>query len=159
MVYRGGRKKGVKNNKPIPQRFWEKVTKTDTCWLWMAATAGPQGFQYGRFWNGTNTLIASRYSWQLHHGPIPEGMYVLHTCDVPLCVNPFHLFLGTQKQNMQDCAAKHRNGAAKFSETEIRRIRSSTNQTLDQLAHAFHTTKSNIHYIRKGTTWQWVTQI
>jgi hypothetical protein len=89
------------------QRFWAKVEKTDGCWLW---TAAKDRLGYGYFkWDGKQGK-AYRYSWTLHNGPIPTGMCVLHRCDTPSCVNPAHLFLGTQADNVRDMDAKGRRG-------------------------------------------------
>ena len=85
-------------------RFWSLVEKTETCWLWRGPQI-PQG--YGEFCN-QKAILAHRFSWQLAHGPIPVGLYILHTCDVPLCVNPDHLWAGTQQDNIRDCLRKRR---------------------------------------------------
>src|SRR5262245_50376469 len=92
-------------------RFWAKVNKTDGCWLW---TAQVNNKGYGRFYYYPKTethrrswgIYAHRLSWMLANGEIPEGMNVLHRCDTPACVNPEHLFLGTQADNMHDCKIK-----------------------------------------------------
>jgi len=87
------------------ERFWAKVNKTDACWEWTAASQ-PKG--YGRFKVNGRLVGAHRFSYELHYGPIPEGLWVLHRCDNPKCVNPEHLFLGTRSDNMFDCARKDR---------------------------------------------------
>lgn len=89
-------------------RFLAKVKKTDSCWLW---TASSNGHGYGQFAVSRRLgkpLAAHRVSFVIHVGPIPKGMFVLHRCDIPACVNPQHLFLGNQKDNMQDRIAKGR---------------------------------------------------
>ncbi len=94
--------------RPLSERFWPKVLKTDTCWLWQGAT---QKFGYGKITSGGDrgqTLIAHRVVWEWTYGPIPNNLRVLHKCDVPQCVNPEHLWLGTQGDNMQDCVHKGR---------------------------------------------------
>lgn len=90
----------------LEKRFWIKVKKTDSCWLWMA---GKFHFGHGRFKIRNKNKQAHRVSWEMKNGPIPNGMLVCHKCDVPSCVNPDHLFLGTYKDNMQDSLLKGRN--------------------------------------------------
>lgn len=87
------------------ERFWGKVTKTESCWLWTAALDGKG---YGRFWDGEHIVASHRYSWILVNGKIPDGMNICHHCDVPVCIRPTHLFMGTQKQNIHDMIAKGR---------------------------------------------------
>jgi hypothetical protein len=96
------------------ERFWEKVDikGPDDCWLWESA---PSTSGYGVFYAGTRTaggwpqqVKAHRFSYVCIVGDIPEGMWVLHRCDTPLCVNPFHLFLGTALDNTRDMISKGR---------------------------------------------------
>lgn len=90
-------------------RFWSRVHKTETCWLW---TGKPDSVGYGLIGrNGRNTAIRShRASWIINRGPIPKGMMVCHNCpiaDNKLCVNPDHLYLGGNVENGRDRAIKH----------------------------------------------------
>lgn len=88
--------------------FWLRINRTDTCWLWTGNKL-PHG--YGLFGGKTSHRYAHRYSYAKFKGPIPDGMFVCHQCDEPSCVNPDHLFLGTQKTNMEDCSKKDRTRA------------------------------------------------
>jgi len=75
------------------------------CWKWKANTNSDG---YGTFWFNKKMTKAHRVSWEIHKGPIPVGKQVLHTCDNPPCVNPEHLFLGTNTDNVQDKVFKYR---------------------------------------------------
>ena len=79
------------------------------CWIWIgSAGAGKSHMPYGDFRRNGEYFTAHRASYQAFKGAIPEGMQVLHRCDVSLCVNPSHLFLGTNAQNIADSMAKGR---------------------------------------------------
>ncbi len=106
------------------QRFFKKIKRTVGCWPW---TATRDSCGYGQIGIRGRTMNAHRLSWLIHKGDIPKGigshgMCVLHTCDTPSCVNPEHLFLGSQADNMADCRAKGRSNAV-LTEEDVRRIR------------------------------------
>lgn len=83
------------------QRFMSKVKITDSCWLWIGSTVSG----YGQFWNGQKVI---RAHWFLLPRYPKEGEVACHKCDVKNCVNPEHVFVGTQKDNMQDASKKKR---------------------------------------------------
>lgn len=82
-------------------RFWNKVEKTNTCWIWIASTRSG----YGAFKLHGKVISAHRLVWQWNYGEIPGGLNVLHICNNRRCVNPTHLYLGTHKDNVRDSIA------------------------------------------------------
>ena len=92
-------------------RFWTHVDQSngpDACWPW---TAYRDRGGYGRMGIGgqpSRLALSHRVAWEIAHGPIPAGLIVCHHCDNPSCCNPAHLFLGGQRDNMRDSAAKGR---------------------------------------------------
>jgi hypothetical protein len=100
--------------KPIPDsdRFWKFVIKTENCWIWIGGTdENGRGIftPYKR-----KATRAYRFSWELVKGPIPKGLNICHNCDNPICVNPEHLFIGTQKDNLDDMVDKGRHNPISF---------------------------------------------
>lgn len=92
------------------KRFWFYVTTGDGCWLW---TGPKNNMGYGVLGIDRKHVLAHRFSYELHNAPIPPGLECCHRCDVPLCVRPDHLFLGTHTENMADRDAKGRSCAPK----------------------------------------------
>lgn len=104
-------------SRAIEERFWEKVAigAPDQCWLWTAGTVSDgAGMFYGAVRHEGKPRRAHVVSYILEHGEVPDGMCVCHTCDVPLCVNPAHLWLGTRGQNNADMVAKGRHVPRSF---------------------------------------------
>lgn len=104
---------------PLAVRFWAKVEKTPTCWEWRGATVTG----YGHISMGGvlgKIRLAHRISWEMHNGPIPDGLHVCHRCDNPKCVRPDHLFLGTDLDNAQDRDAKGRSRPANSLKTHCK---------------------------------------
>lgn len=89
----------------IEERFFDKVTKTDSCWLWTGAITS-RG--YGSIRVEGKSTSTHRLSYMLFNGEIPDGFVVCHTCDVPACVNPEHLWVGTVSDNVRDMIQKNR---------------------------------------------------
>lgn len=93
--------------RPMRERLMERVVFGATdCWHWMGAR---NAFGYGRMTHEGRLQVAHRLSWTEANGPIPDGLYALHKCDNPSCINPDHLFLGTYSDNLRDAWAKGRN--------------------------------------------------
>ncbi len=106
------------------ERFWNKVYKTDTCWLW---TAAKDKDGYGFFKVNQVMTKAHRMAYELAFGNFDKALFVCHSCDIPSCVNPKHLFLGTITDNNRDCTAKgHNKGHTRHSVEIIHAIRSAS---------------------------------
>jgi hypothetical protein len=87
------------------ERFWERVVKRGGCWVHLSSCADRW---YGQLQVNGRKCSAHRFSWELHNGPVPPGLWVLHRCDNKACVYPVHLFLGTHRDNVADREAKGR---------------------------------------------------
>ncbi len=158
----------------LAERLWEKVEKAPGagCWIFTGSLQGGYGSISAGGHSG-RMLRAHRVAWELIVGPVPDGLFVCHRCDEPACCradkNPTksHLFLGTQSDNMVDCAAKGRlspvrlssknrgeaNGRAKLTAALAAEVRASP-LTAARAAEAFGVSVSTIHAIRQGRIWR-----
>lgn len=151
--------------RPLSELFWLHAARADpeTCWVW----EGPKLTNgYGHFKRGDIKFYAHRVSYELHHGPIPDGMLVCHTCDNPPCVNPAHLFAGTFQDNNRDRHTKGRSkgtfpsGAAhpgaKLSDADVKEILSLRDSGLLQreIAERFGVSRTTISSIWLGKTYR-----
>lgn len=132
------------------------------CWLWTGA-AMPSG--YGQLIHNNRKLLAHRAMWERHNGPIPPGKNVCHRCDNPRCVNPEHLFIGSQAENLIDMRAKgrgskpprndhrgERHPSVKLTEQQAREIRATTGMRKD-IAARFNISPTQVHRIQTGKRW------
>jgi hypothetical protein len=149
----------------VNERFWEKVNilSEEECWEWKAYVIPDKG--YGTFWYMGENTFSHRMSWFLANGNIPSGLEVLHRCDNPPCVNPRHLFLGTQKDNMQDMIQKgrrflmigelHANSVLTANDViEIRRRRKETGEHYDSIGRDFNLHSNYARDICTYKTWK-----
>lgn len=154
---------------PTISRFTQRV-EYDTaggCWLWSGTLVPNTG--YGQIHLDGKGVGAHRLAWTLFVGPIPKGIVVCHKCDVRACVNPAHLFLGTQADNMADMKAKGRANrkfgeavsGAKLRSTDIPVIlqRLADGESCKRIADSFGLTDCAVNAIRRGKSWSHVTGI
>lgn len=151
-------------------RFSEKFVAIPIagCWIWTAAV---NEFGYGRFfveWRCGRSVLdkAHRVSWRIYKGEIPDGFGILHHCDVPCCVNPSHLFVGTQKDNVADRLSKNRPKTGARGErhprallnddlvVSIRRNFSGLHGEITDIAKKYSVSESTINSIISGRTWR-----
>lgn len=147
----------------LEERFWGRVDKgrPDACWMW---TGGTDKNGYGRISQGGKQRRAHRISYQIHHGAIPRGMFVCHSCDTPGCVNPAHLWLGTPADNTADRDQKGRHWGprgdthptAKLTEAHVRAIRRlyrTGKYTQAELGEQFGVTNTTVQLLVNRKTW------
>lgn len=142
-------------------RLHYNVDDITGCWNWSryrnALGYGVLGVPLDR------TMLAHRYAWEVYKGVVPAGLCVLHRCDNPSCVNPEHLFLGTQADNNEDMHNKGRgviprgetHGCAKLTNKQVQEIREQFGKLSDcELARRYGVTSGAIRHMRLGITWR-----
>lgn len=143
---------------PLEERFWSKVTRgvsPDDCWLW----TGTLSKGYGRLSKGRVSegyLTASRVSWEISEGrPVPDGLFVLHSCDNPRCVNPKHLRIGDQIDNMLDMKLRKRK-RTKLTPEQVTYLRSLPRRygTFKRVAAELGVSPDCIREVRSRRTWR-----
>lgn len=135
------------------------------CWLWDAtATAGRGQSRRGKIKNKGRVLVAPRVAYELWRGPIADGGMVLHACDVGLCCNPDHLYVGDHADNTRDAVERARfvrgrsHWNSKLSERDVRamRERRASGAKLADIAAEFGVSRSNASLVCSGAAWGWV---
>lgn len=161
MSYHKGKPDGWR--KPLRERFDEGAgfSGVSSCRPWRKATSHSGYGVIGAAEANPKQLKAHRVAWELNRGPIPEGLFVLHRCDNPPCVNPWHLFLGTSQDNMDDMTKKGRQtrgektNTAKLTHSEVRLIRASSDRGA-VLARRFGVSKWTVYAVLNRVTWKHV---
>ena len=137
------------------------------CWEWVASRL-PRGYgKFARGWGQAGWSLAHRVSWEIHNGPIPEGVAVFHRCDNPPCVNPAHLYLGDAKQNMADYKERgnwywHKGVAvhtAVLDEAKVKDIRelyAAGGVTMREIAQRFNCGYNTVNSLIHRRTWKHV---
>lgn len=143
-------------------RFWAKLDRSTACWLW-PGHVNPNGHATFRSPYFAEQWV-HRIAWTLARGPIPRGVEVCHRCDVGICCNPAHLFLGTHAENQRDMATKgraargRRVAGAKLTESDVLSIRrrAAEGESIAALAVDFRISKSHTWRIVAGKEWAWL---
>jgi hypothetical protein len=152
--------------KTLKERFEEKVDRSGDCHIWTASVSTDGYGQIGASVDGLQkNLSAHRLAYEWAHGPIPDGMYVCHTCDTKRCVNPDHLFAGTAADNHADMHTKGRqrhlkgedHGMAKLSEAAAR-FTLNSKLSAAELAKRFGVKREAIYRVRSGKRWPHIYQ-
>ena len=142
------------------EKFYDLISPEPNsgCWLWLGTTTY-QG--YGQLRIRGASVRAHRFAFELYHGSIPDGLFVLHKCDVPCCVNPDHLYLGTPADNARDAVKRNRTRrgilarSARLTEAEVREIRKIV-VPVKIIAAKYDVTENTIRAIKTRQTWGWL---
>jgi hypothetical protein len=132
--------------------FYSRIIKTDKgCWEYQIGKSG----RYCRIMVNYKVYGAHVYSWILTNGKIPRWLWVLHRCDNPPCINPKHLFLGNQSDNIIDCVLKGRHAATKLNPEKVKEIRKKIDfgEGIRKLGREFGVCHKTIYEIKKGIRW------
>lgn len=142
--------------------FWKQVWRFGNCLSYCGHRRDSEyGVYYGEI-DGIKHDSAHRYSYHLHFGPIPDGKIVCHTCDNPPCVNPDHLFLGDDLDNMRDMCGKLRQNkgedkhSAKLTEKQVLTIFDDQETPIKDLAASHNVSYATIYKIKRGWSWWWL---
>jgi hypothetical protein len=137
--------------------FWSLIEKTNYCWIW-------RGYRNKGGYGSNGIILTHRKMWKITYGEIPPKMFVLHRCDNRSCVNPKHLFLGTQVDNMKDMVEKgrstkgrsHKASNCKLKEKDIIEIKLlySKGHTQQEISVLYSVSQTNISRIIIGKTWK-----
>ena len=151
--------------------FWASVDRSGDCWTW---TRGNNGRGYGKVYVRWDRVArrsiyayAHRLAYELVNGPIPDGLFVCHRCDNPPCVNPAHLFLGTNAENNADAGAKghmardtsgDRNPSSRLTSQDVVAIREMhrAGATCTALGRVFGVSRQAVSLAARGETWKGV---
>lgn len=140
----------MSTNQPVKERFESNFVKSAGCWNWQSGLAHNG---YGRFKINYMSVKAHRFAYELYLGPIPDGLLVMHMCDNRQCVNPDHLTVGDQKENVRDCVVKGRRG--KLQPADIPEIRKliGAKVPISDIAAQYKVDRDTISAIGSGKAW------